>query len=201
MPSYTSAFNGHEAEGQPLFMSCGVYPVCFSAKSGAAGAGCAPRIAPEDVPEQATAKDFRDILDEVLYYFKARMMLKTFPMEGPADRLSLYLTLYLQQCIRRVSKQEAPFSATQCRNLLQMMAMERPIAPGDHGYPFNAVYSRGPDDDKNSDAFHDYLKQLRLELSYRLTERLYAFPEADGGPNKFWMTFARKDLLGHMFEK
>jgi actin related protein 2/3 complex, subunit 3 len=200
---YTSAFNGTELK---VLLGCGVYPIAFSAKSGAAGAGTeAPALPEADAAAALEAGSFIDLVDECLYYFKARMMMKTFPVEGPADRVSLWLTLYLQNCMRRLSKQQQPLSQSAAWSALQTLAAERQTVPGDASYPFNSMYPKPPADAAAAkaeyDSLRDYAKQLRLEAGYRLVQRVYAHPGADGGPNKFWMPFAKADLLGHMLEK
>uniref|UniRef100_A0A7S1L886 Actin-related protein 2/3 complex subunit 3 n=1 Tax=Neobodo designis TaxID=312471 RepID=A0A7S1L886_NEODS len=194
---YSSSFNGTEVK---TLVGCGVYPVNYSAKSGAAGAGTeGPKLSEADAEAAEAAGGFVDIVDEALYYFKARMMMKTFPVEGAADRLSLWLTLYLQNCMRRLSKQPQPLSQAQAWAALQTLASERQTVPGDASYPFNGMYPKPVP--AEHEALRDYAKQLRLEAGYRLVQRVYAHPSADGGPNKFWMPFAKADLLGHMMEK
>lgn len=37
-------------------------------------------------------------------YFKANVFFSTFDVKGNADRLLVYLTLFMQQCIVRLSK-------------------------------------------------------------------------------------------------
>jgi actin related protein 2/3 complex subunit 3 len=192
---YTSAFNGKETA---VLVGCGVYPVKYTAQSGGAGASTVgPRMDAEHAVEDG---QFDDIVAEVLYYLKARLMLKTFPVDGAGDRLSLYLTLYLQSAIRRLSKQKQPLSQKDAWSALQVLATERIVVPGDASYPFNSMYPQAANA-KETESLREYTKQLRLEAGYRLVAAMYAFPEADGSANKFWMPFARRSLLGHMLEK
>jgi hypothetical protein len=101
--------------------------------------------------------------------------------------------------MRRLAKQQQPLSQSAAWAALQVLASERQTVPGDASYPFNNMYPKP--DAGDQEALRDYAKQLRLEAGYRLVQRVYAFPAADGGPNKFWMPFAKADLLGHMMEK
>ena len=194
---YQSAFNGKE---QRTLVGCAVLPVKYSPKAGSEAAGSVGPALSLDA--EADESGFEDVVDEVLYYLKARMYLKTFPLEGAADRLSLYLTLYLQNCVRRLAKQKQPLPETAARQALQTLAAERQTVPGDASYPFNALYpTKSATAAAELEELRDYCKRLRLEAGHRLVDRVYAIPEADGAPNKFWMVIAKQELLGHVFEK
>ena len=43
------------------------------------------------------ATDEADIVDEAIDYFRANVLFRSFEMEGAADRVLAYLTLYIQQ--------------------------------------------------------------------------------------------------------
>ena len=45
--------------------------------------------------------DTRDIVDEVLYTFRANILFRTFEVKGAADKLLIYLTLFVCQCLKR----------------------------------------------------------------------------------------------------
>lgn len=55
-----------------------------------------PGTAPRGNPNE------KDIIDEALELFKANVLYKNFEIKGDADRLLVYLTFYISQCITKV---------------------------------------------------------------------------------------------------
>ena len=73
---------------------------------------------------QLYADDDQDIIDEALYYFKANVFFKSYevkvsrylsmhytvsnhmgiPLQGPADRVLIYLTLYISECLKKLQR-------------------------------------------------------------------------------------------------
>jgi hypothetical protein len=47
--------------------------------------------------------DQDDIIDEALNFFKANVMFRNFEVKGAADRLLIYLTLYISQAIPKLA--------------------------------------------------------------------------------------------------
>ena len=48
-------------------------------------------------------KDEKDIIDEALYAFRANILFRNFEVKGAADKLLIYLTLFINQCLKRKS--------------------------------------------------------------------------------------------------
>ena len=48
--------------------------------------------------------DENDVVAEALLYFRANVLFASFEIEGPADRLLIYLTFYISQCLDRLDK-------------------------------------------------------------------------------------------------
>ena len=46
----------------------------------------------------------RDIVDETLYAFRANILFRNFEVKGAADKLLIYLTLYVNLCLKRESR-------------------------------------------------------------------------------------------------
>ena len=40
------------------------------------------------------------MVDEILQFFKPNMLYRTFDVQGPGDRLLIYFTLYVHQCLK-----------------------------------------------------------------------------------------------------
>lgn len=51
--------------------------------------------------EKPQAADSRDIVEETLYNFRANVLFRNFEVKGPADKLLIYLTLFVCQCLKR----------------------------------------------------------------------------------------------------
>ena len=45
-----------------------------------------------------------DIVDETLQYFKANVFFKNYEIKTPADRVLIYLTLYVTECLKKLQK-------------------------------------------------------------------------------------------------
>ena len=53
------------------------------------------------VQHTAAVGSCRDIVDEALYAFRANVFFRTFEVKGAADKLLIYLTLYVNLCLKR----------------------------------------------------------------------------------------------------
>ena len=45
-----------------------------------------------------------DIIDEALYYFKANVFFRTYEIKSESDRVLIYLTLYITECLKKLQK-------------------------------------------------------------------------------------------------
>mmetsp|Transcript_145991 Transcript_145991/g.254881 ORF Transcript_145991/g.254881 Transcript_145991/m.254881 type:complete len:176 (-) Transcript_145991:601-1128(-) len=136
-----------------------------------------------------------DILDEVLRYFKPNMLYRTFDVQGPADRLLIYFTLYVHLCLKRINKQ----TKDQASKTLFALAQETFKIPGESGFILPGFI---PDskDLAEAELWRSYVKQLREEVGLRLCDLVYAEPEEGGLPSKWWMMFAKRKFLNKSFE-
>ncbi|CUG91261.1 ARP2/3 complex subunit, putative [Bodo saltans] len=184
---YISIWNGYE-EGGASFIGCGLYNIKMSSK---AVAGPAKAMDPTSVDENGAEVANEDIIDESLFYFKANMLMKTFTIKGDGDRLILYLTYFLSQCVKKV----VGLTKDQAKQALHAFANEGFCAPGEKAFPFPAFFPT-PKDAAEVDKWKEYMKQLRVEAAVRLIKKVYQFPEADGTGNKFWVVFSKYTLLG-----
>ena len=78
-----------------------------------------------------------DIIDEVLFFFKANVLFRNFEVRGSADRLLVYLTLYVTECLKRV--EAAPSKADAVR-ALNNMALESFAIPGDASFTLGPYF-------------------------------------------------------------
>lgn len=78
-------------------------------------------------------------LQEALAYFKANVFFKTYEIQSDADRVLIYLTLYVSECLKKLQRCTTKEQALQ---EMYSLAIGRFDIPGDPGFPLNSVYSR-----------------------------------------------------------
>ena len=152
----------------------------------AAGTSSTPPRPPHAFPSSAPA-DEADIIDEVIGFFKANTLFKQFQPQGAGDRLLIYLTLYITECLKIIEKCATPVDAMK---QLTSKAHESFKIPGDAGFALGSFYP-GPTTSQEADLCRGYLKQAREEIGRRLIEKVYV----DGAPSKFWTTFAKRKFM------
>lgn len=129
-----------------------------------------------------------DIIDESLYYFKANVFFRTYEIKSEADRLLIYVTLYVTECLKRLQRCA---SKGQAQNEMYTLAISRFDIPGDPGFPLNSVYGK-PQSQQDADFLRSYLTQLRQEVGIRVCDKVYG---EDGKPSKWWLCFAKKKFM------
>ena len=152
----------------------------------AAAASTTPPRPPHAFPS-STPADEADIIDEVIGFFKANTLFKQFQPQGAGDRLLIYLTLYITECLKIIEKCATPVDAMK---QLTSKAHESFKIPGDAGFALGSFYP-GPTTSQEADLCRGYLKQAREEIGRRLIEKVYV----DGAPSKFWTTFAKRKFM------
>jgi len=166
MPAYHSSYNEVEC---PLIGNIAMLPIRTTVKG--------PASRTED----------QDIIDETLNFFKANVFFKNFEINGNADRLLIYLTLYTTDCI--VKLQKSP-NKNQALKDMYSLSISRFFLPGEAQFPLNAVYT--VPQGSEADSMRSYLTQCRQELGLRLVEKVFA----DGDkPSKWWTCFARRKFM------
>jgi len=139
-------------------------------------------------PAPVAAEGEEDIIDETLGYFKANVLFKHFEVKGPADRVLIYLTLYITQCLKKLDT--AP-SKMEALKMLTAMAHENFALPGEAGFALGSFFPK-PASTQESDLARAYLKQLREEMGRRLLTKVY---DDAGEPSKFWLVFAKRRFM------
>nr|SVE75415.1 EOG090X0EJM [Daphnia dolichocephala] len=130
-----------------------------------------------------------DILDEALYYFKANVFFRTYEVKSEADRLLIYLTLYITECLKKLQKCSNKNTA---QNDMYTLAISKFDIPGEPGFPLNSVYAK-PTSQYEADLLRQYLTQARQEMGLRLVDKVFC--TEDGKPSKFWLCFAKKKFM------
>eukprot|EP00271_Cylindrocystis_brebissonii_P018432 TRINITY_DN520_c0_g2_i1.p1 TRINITY_DN520_c0_g2~~TRINITY_DN520_c0_g2_i1.p1 ORF type:complete len:179 (+),score=39.43 TRINITY_DN520_c0_g2_i1:341-877(+) len=160
-------------EGIPVACGCPLLPL---------------RVASGDIPEEGTDPESFDIVDEAILYFRANVLFRTFEVKSPADKLLIYLTLYINIALKKV---EACKSEGEGARLLVNLANESFPIPGEAGFPLGGLLS-APQTKEEGELFRNYIWQAREAVAARLPDQLY-LPE--GGPNKWWLAFAKRKFM------
>ena len=178
---FNAEFSNEEAEsGSSSRFLCGC-PVLEYSTTGRGGSSSSRVGRGED-------ESSFDIVEEALYYFRANVFFRNYKLEGPADRVLLYLTMYISYVLKKL---EATSSMEEKKKILQSIAVEGFMVPGDNGFPLNGfIFTSNVAREK--EAWKNYIKGLREETSIRLGERYFL---ADGSINKFWACFAKRKFM------
>eukprot|EP01090_Pellita_catalonica_P020296 TRINITY_DN718_c0_g1_i1.p1 TRINITY_DN718_c0_g1~~TRINITY_DN718_c0_g1_i1.p1 ORF type:complete len:157 (-),score=25.13 TRINITY_DN718_c0_g1_i1:435-905(-) len=129
-----------------------------------------------------------DIVDEALTFFKANVLFRNFDIKGPADRVLIYLTLYIAQCLQKIGTQ----SKGSAEQILYQLAIENFAIPGDRNFAL-AGFVQNPSNRGEADTARQYLTQLRQETGKRLVE--IVFKGDDMTPSKWWTCFNKRKFL------
>lgn len=168
MPAYHSQYNSEENR---VIGNLALLPVRTSYK------GPAPK-----------SNDENDIIDEALYYFKANVFFKQYEVKGSADRVLIYLTLYISECLKKLQKCPNKIDA---QKSLATLAVSSFNIPGDSGFPLNAFLTK-PSARAEADQMRAYFTQLRQELGGRLVEKVFG---QEAKPSKWWLCFTKRRFM------
>lgn len=139
-------------------------------------------------PAPTAIKD-SDIIDEAIYYFKANVFFRKFEIRNEADRVLIYISLYIPECLKKLQKCS---SKNQGDQEMYSLAISKFDIPGDPGFPLNSVYAK-PNNPTEADFLRQYFQQLRQETGCRICEKV--FNTEDGKPSKWWLCFSKKKFM------
>ncbi|KAG0045303.1 subunit of the Arp2/3 complex [Gryganskiella cystojenkinii] len=128
-----------------------------------------------------------DIVDEALNLFRANVLFRNFEIKGDADRVLIYLILYITECLGKLTRNP---SLREAEKILGTLALGNFAIPGDATFPLNALYSV-PASKMDADLLRQYLSQLRQEMAIRLPNRIYE----NDKPGKWWMCFQKRKFM------
>ena len=175
--AYHSAWNAAQDLGTAC--GCAILPLRNAATKG-----------PAPLYDQVKYQSYSlDILDEVIYFFKANVLFKHFEVKGPADRILVYMTLYATLCLKKI--ETCADDPEKAHKALQMLAYEDFSMPGDAAFPLGSFFP-APQTSNEKDLFRAYMKQLREELGKRLVSRVFG---EEGSASKFWLVFAKRKFM------
>ena len=117
-------------------------------------------------------------------------MFKQFDMETEVDRVLVYVTLYIIECLKRLQK--VP-TLERARQEMYSMALESFALPGEAGFPLNAFFTKP--NKTEADELRKYFVQLRQETGARLAEKVYDPALTFSGPSKWWTCWSKRKFL------
>lgn len=150
--------------------------------------GCALLALNTKVRGPARKAEGEDVVDEALRYFRANVLFRKYDVQGPSDKLLIYLTLYINSCVRKLESCPSPAAA---QKALFQHAIENIAVPGEPSFPLGGFFTPPANKDEG-ELLRNYLKQVREEVGTRLIPLCYT---ADGKHNKFWMAFAKRKFM------
>ncbi|KAJ5088973.1 Actin-related protein [Penicillium argentinense] len=130
-----------------------------------------------------------DCVDEILSLFRANVLFRNFEINGPADRMLIYGTLFISECLGKV---KPTMAARDAEKALINAALDNFAIPGDVSFPLNQAFEP-PRDRQDAESLRQYISQVRQEIAVRLHARLYPGGE---GPSKFWLSFTKRKFMG-----
>lgn len=153
--------------------------------------GCAmlPLITSVRGPAPLAQPGQEDIVEEALYYFRANVLYRNYQIDGSSDRTLIYLTFFIQQCLKELEKHPGKKEASRA---LTNLAMQNFAAPGQPGWHLGTLFPAGVSA-QETEMFKGYMRQSREELAKRLCDRIY--PEG-GARDKHWMLFSKRKFMG-----
>ncbi|KAL7035297.1 hypothetical protein ACKWTF_008306 [Chironomus riparius] len=81
----------------------------------------------------------QDIIDESIYFFKANIFFRTYEVKNEIDRVLIYVTLYIPECLKKL--QRCP-NKNQGMQEMYSLAISKFDIPGEAGFPLNSVYAK-----------------------------------------------------------
>ncbi|XP_071945806.1 actin-related protein 2/3 complex subunit 3-B-like [Antedon mediterranea] len=130
-----------------------------------------------------------DVIDEALQYFKANVFFKEYEIKSSSDRVLIYITLYVTECLKKLQKCSSKNTAMK---EMHTLGLENFDIPGEPNFPLNALYQK-PSGREEQDTLRQYIQQIRQETGLRVIEKV--FDPATDKPSKWWMCFAKKKFM------
>lgn len=81
----------------------------------------------------------QDVIDEAIYYFKANIFFRTYEVKSEIDRVLIYITLYIPECLKKLQRCA---NKNQGQQEMYTLAISKFDIPGESGFPLNSVYAK-----------------------------------------------------------
>jgi len=94
-----------------------------------------------------------DIIDEAINLFRANCLFKNFEFKGNADRVLVYLIVYISECLSKINQKSPLPNKLEGYKILNSLALQNFSVPGDPNFPLNAFFE-APTDRNQNGKFH-----------------------------------------------
>lgn len=131
-----------------------------------------------------------DIIDEALLSFQTNLFSKNYEIQSDADRVIIYLTLFISECLKRLQKCTSRDQAIQ---EMYSLSISRFDIPGDPSFPLNGMFHR-PAKSEHVELMKSYITQLRQECSLRLVDRVFN-EQNPSKPSKWWTCLTKRRFM------
>lgn len=84
-------------------------------------------------------------------------------LQSEADRLLIYITLYVTECLKKLQKCA---NKNQAHNEMYTLAISRFDIPGDAGFPLNSVYGKPQSQQDAGNLFLNIIKIIKHQLFF-----------------------------------
>ena len=136
-----------------------------------------------------------DIVDEAIHLYRANILFKNYKIKGPADRILIYLTCFIQKSLEQMQRFK---TEEQQRRVIGMIVADPGAIDITNATFFMNKLGLLQANGAQAKKCKDYLKKLIEETSTRLQELLYR--EGEGDMNrKYWMGMSKRPFLGQKF--
>jgi len=95
-----------------------------------------------------------DIIDEAINFFRANVLFRKFEVKGPADKLLVYLTLYINMALKRI---EACRTEADGVKAIISLGLERFPIPDELGFPLGGLFTAAQTTDEGGSRFFSSL--------------------------------------------
>ena len=72
-----------------------------------------------------------DIVDEAIDLFRSTMLFKNFKYQGPADKLIVYCTVFMQKCLEKIVKSAIDLPRDKAKPMVDALIKEAVPGPND----------------------------------------------------------------------
>lgn len=134
-----------------------------------------------------------DIIDEALMYFRANVLFKNFPIKSDADKLLIYISVFISKCLEVALSTGNDYE--KAKNYMKILIDDCEWSPNLKSHFLNNLLNVQQNEINELQVF---LKGIRKETVMRLIYILYD-SESKTLDLKYWMGYARKKFLGYDF--
>lgn len=131
-----------------------------------------------------------DIIDEAIIYFRSNVLFKNFSIDGDADKLLVYITVFIQKCLEKANNPDQKKAKENMRKLVTSCE----YVPDVENF-FNILCDLKKKKAELGD-LQRYLKNVRKETCERLIYILFD-DEKYKMDYKFWVSLGKRKFMGY----